>query len=461
MKDSLDELVEFGHRIQEAAPKGSEDPRDWMRAASDFADACMPDGRLSPQLGAAIPIAQQGNFIRQVKAIKAASGSYNVGLRSNIDNGLALILKTLRREVAAESAGTFTISAIPKLANNLTQTQRRLFDEMWNHHLASDKPFPLRSLPRVIGKQPIEEVFRGLNGSLIYETTDEGNRCYKLTGYGAFLTGYGSVVATLLVRLLELVKEVYEQDTFIGALGSDQVKDRLKLSDHEMQVLVSLLKLGLPPQMPVRLRGWANDRRSWTLSIGDDVISLFRADDIVRYLDDILSAGYKPNEPVSYEIRRQRELEGSGAWNQSALPLTNSMIASIKTSYVSSDRMAEIRGIESSPFDCTRLMRMCEELNDCASHGNAHAVIMLTRAILDHVPPVFGFTKFADVASQYGGGGSSFKKAIERLENHSRKVADRLLHMPIRDKEVAPNMNEVSFASELETMLSELCRLLK
>lgn len=86
---------------------------------------------------------------------------------------------------------------------------------------------------------------------------------------------------------------------------------------------------------------------------------------------------------------------------------------------------------------------------------------MLTRAILDHVPPAFGFKSFAEVAASYRGGGSSFKKSIERLENHSRKVADRLLHTPIRDKEVAPNMHEVSFAAELETMLAEFCRLLK
>jgi hypothetical protein len=129
--------------------------------------------------------------------------------------------------------------------------------------------------------------------------------------------------------------------------------------------------------------------------------------------------------------------------------------------YVNLSRIEELKKIKNTRFDCTRLICMCEELNECASRNNVHSVIMLTRAILDHVPPAFEFTRFKEVASNYGGGGRSFKDSTERLEHQSRKVADRLLHMPIRDKEVAPNMNEVSFMSEIETLLSEFCRLLK
>lgn len=46
-------------------------------------------------------------------------------------------------------------------------------------------------------------------------------------------------------------------------------------------------------------------------------------------------------------------------------------------------------------------------------------LIYLPRAILDHVPPIFGFKSFAEVASNYGGE-KSFRKAMERLEKHSR-----------------------------------------
>ncbi len=55
--------------------------------------------------------------------------------------------------------------------------------------------------------------------------------------------------------------------------------------------------------------------------------------------------------------------------------------------------------------------------------------------------------------------GNAFE--VDLLLNHSKKVADQLLHMPMRDKEVAPHMHKVIFAHEIETLLVEFCRLLK
>ncbi|WP_141758572.1 hypothetical protein [Duganella sp. HH105] len=129
--------------------------------------------------------------------------------------------------------------------------------------------------------------------------------------------------------------------------------------------------------------------------------------------------------------------------------------------FIATSRLEALRGIEHVEFDCTRLICLCEELNACATGGHAHAVILLTRAILDHIPPVFGLGSFAEVASNYGGGGKSFKSSAERLEKHARKVADRMLHQVIRNREVTPEMQEVEFSRELETVLAEACRILK
>ena len=60
---------------------------------------------------------------------------------------------------------------------------------------------------------------------------------------------------------------------------------------------------------------------------------------------------------------------------------------------------------------------------------------MLTRGLLDHVPPIFGKAKFNEVANNYSGGGRSFKETMHHLENASRKVADahliRLLRIAV------------------------------
>lgn len=315
MDDFIAQLLELARELQETAPTGTQDPREWMRKADDFADICMPGGQLATQLFTGISLNERGDFVRHVKAIKAAAGSYNAGLRGNIDSGLTFIVRVLNREMQVEAKPLFSFASIPELANKLTPIQKRLFDELWNHFVTSGTPFPRRSLPRIIGKQSIEEVFKGLNGSQIYETTEQGDRYFKLTLYGAFLTGHGTVLALLLIRLLDMVKQLYEGDTLIKAIDKTQIVKSLELSQAEAQLLFRLLNLGLPRGMPIYLGGWANDGHTWTVSITDDVVSLFRSDDTVAYLDERLAAGYRPDEPYSHDDRLRRDLQSGALLN--------------------------------------------------------------------------------------------------------------------------------------------------
>lgn len=358
---------------------------------------------------------------------------------------------------------SFTIREIPVLTGKLTPNQRALLDYLWNQAVATGKPFPTRGLPKIVGKESVEDLFVGLNGCLVFERLEQGVSCLNLTLYGALLTGHGPAFGALLVRLLDLVRDLYQEDVYLKELRSDGIQMRLELSDAETKLLFSLLKLGLPPNMPIYLAGWASEGDSWIVAITDEVMALFRTDDTLAYLDDRLSMGYRPDEPWAERDRLTRTLENQNLALSMAI---NSQVPigpefEQSSSYVDSSRLDVLRAIKNATFDCTRLISMCEELNDCAAHGNAHAVIFLTRAILDHVPPAFGLSSFTEVASNYGAGGRSLKKSFERLENHSRHVADRLLHMPIRKKEVAPRLAEVSFAAELESVLAELCRILK
>lgn len=60
-----------------------------------------------------------------------------------------------------------------------------------------------------------------------------------------------------------------------------------------------------------------------------------------------------------------------------------------KGSFIAIQRLKELRGIKSDDYDLTRLIRMCEELDDNFSNKNYIASIALIRAILDHIPPIF------------------------------------------------------------------------
>jgi hypothetical protein len=127
---------------------------------------------------------------------------------------------------------------------------------------------------------------------------------------------------------------------------------------------------------------------------------------------------------------------------------------------VDPERIEELRGIHSQNFDLVRLIRMCEELNECYSHGCFYATAMLTRAILDHIPPIFGCRRFSETANNYAGS-RSFKESMMHLENSSRKIADAHLHQQIRLKETLPNRTQVNFSNDLDVLLAEIVRILK
>jgi len=133
-------------------------------------------------------------------------------------------------------------------------------------------------------------------------------------------------------------------------------------------------------------------------------------------------------------------------------------VKSTPSPYVSTTRLDELRKAPAGQFDTKRLVRLCEELNECHARECLHAVTFCTRAILDHVPPIFGFKSFAEVANNYGG--RSVKGSLRHLEDSSRNIADHHLHTQIRATEILPTPQQVNFSQDLEVLLGEAVRVL-
>lgn len=143
----------------------------------------------------------------------------------------------------------------------------------------------------------------------------------------------------------------------------------------------------------------------------------------------------------------------------SGLSVTSLPNMGISENYVNLERINEMSLVKSDIFDLTKLIQLCEELNSSFENENYLAVAMLVRAILDHVPPIFGFRTFIEVSSQYGG--KSLKKSLQNLQNSSRNIADAHLHEPIRRKESLPNRTQVDYRNDLDVLLGEIVRVLK
>jgi len=142
--------------------------------------------------------------------------------------------------------------------------------------------------------------------------------------------------------------------------------------------------------------------------------------------------------------------------NSVAMPATITYVSD----YVDVRRIDELRCVNGTSYDLSKLVKMCEELNICYSSGAYFATLMLVRSILDHIPPIFGYKAFSEMANNHKGG-KSFKEAMQRLENTSRKIADSYLHSQIRNSESLPNSIQVKFDSELDFLLGEIYRILK
>jgi hypothetical protein len=152
---------------------------------------------------------------------------------------------------------------------------------------------------------------------------------------------------------------------------------------------------------------------------------------------------------LAWEWVRMKESEVSAAVKQrlpaGALPLISEM------------RLDELRALRSSRFDFRKLIRLCEEINTAYGEGCYFATAMLTRGLLDHVPPIFDKTSFDEVCSQYGG--KSFKEAMQHLQNASRSVADGHLHQQMRKSETVPTAQQVNCGQQLDVLLAEIVRI--
>jgi hypothetical protein len=105
-------------------------------------------------------------------------------------------------------------------------------------------------------------------------------------------------------------------------------------------------------------------------------------------------------------------------------------------------------------LDLTKLIRMCEELNDCYARENYIACALMVRAVINHIPPVFGTQTFSQFVSQAG---RSVKAAMESLDDDARVVADLHNHATMRAREPLPSRAQIDpFRPSFELLLQEV-----
>jgi hypothetical protein len=167
----------------------------------------------------------------------------------------------------------------------------------------------------------------------------------------------------------------------------------------------------------------------------------------------------------TYEPKFQQRIDGAlqdleigivrGKPFRQARPSTTADTSPVNPgNYVSEVRLVALRAIQSSQVDIRKLIRICEELNASWSQGSYYSITALLRALLDHVPPVFGQTNFAAVVARTGG--KSLKEHMRALDAAARNNADLHLHEQIKRRHTLPNATQVDQRAHLDHLLGEI-----
>lgn len=125
-----------------------------------------------------------------------------------------------------------------------------------------------------------------------------------------------------------------------------------------------------------------------------------------------------------------------------------------KSAFLDQEIILKLKSIRPPPYDLTKLVRFCEELNDAYRRGNYLSCTLLIRAVINHVPPIFGVQNFNHVVSSSG---KSIKAVLGRLEDEARPIADLHTHMLIGPKESIPTKHQVEpYKAAFEILIQEI-----
>jgi hypothetical protein len=128
--------------------------------------------------------------------------------------------------------------------------------------------------------------------------------------------------------------------------------------------------------------------------------------------------------------------------------------ATSNTAFLNTDVLIKLKAIGGARLDTSKLVKMCEELNDAYARGNYISSVLLLRAIINHVPPVFGANTFSEVVAHSA---RSVKAILARLNDEARPIADLHTHFLMRATEQLPTKNQIEpYKASFEVLIQEV-----
>jgi hypothetical protein len=238
----------------------------------------------------------------------------------------------------------------------------------------------------------------------------------------------------------------YVQDLYYEGLDLIQYIDKVKNYDGDIDEAMEL----------------ETDLKRWLHQINLRIIpkTLYKNEDIQQIFDEVDRGIFANDTQIDQAVEYALKIIESVPFDKIQENAVKKSITLQVINYVDISRIEELDNIKNKSFDLSKLIQFCRELNSCFRNCNYLAIAMIIRAIIDHVPPIFGCKIFSEVCNNYKGT-KSFKYSMLNLDKSLRKISDNHLHSQIRKTEVLPNRTQVNFSNDLDVLLAEIVRLLK
>jgi hypothetical protein len=340
-----------------------------------------------------------------------------------------------------------------EVLNNLSIIELEMLDFIWGFFcLNGDWPTEQLFRKRMkdqIGKNSFVNSLENLQGVYLFKT---GNgtyeKQYQLTFEGVFVVERECGDFTrILCTYFDYIKKYYNEDPNVGMIKSTDLEHLF--SKLELSKLLTYIHLGnLWSRSASGLTfSFKNPEQAWEVGILSSIEELDESPNSESFLEALI---IKNIERALKDKNQKASLV-----NHDALLWPN-LYGGVD--FISKNRIFQISQIQSE-FDCKKICRLLEELNFNYKFGNYYSCGFILRAIIDHVPPFFGYDTFSGVVNNYGT--KSFKDSVRRLDETLRKVTDSFLHTRIRKSEVLPESQQVHFQAEMESLLGEMLRIHK
>ena len=127
------------------------------------------------------------------------------------------------------------------------------------------------------------------------------------------------------------------------------------------------------------------------------------------------------------------------------------------TDFINIDTLKKLKKFnEDKKYIFERLIQFCDEINQNWKNKNYLSVGLLARAIMHHIPSLFGHETFEIFCNNYKFSSISIKKIIKNLHDSQKHISDLINHETAKHSNKIINEQLVDCRREVNALLQEL-----